>query len=139
MNKNGYSLIEVLIASAILLIGITAAALLASALYTQEIQDAKIAQAINAQTQAAALWQLGLSPTTITNILPAKCSNSAPPADGSIYLSFNATTNTTIGGSNGPVMDKLEPLQIVFPSASAPDGTPVYRTNNITVFRPSIR
>ena len=137
MKKNAYSLIEVLIAGAILLVGIAAAAILSNALYTQEATDIRITQALNMQEQAARLWQLGLEKSTITNILPVKCSSLASPPSDSIHLVFNETTNTTLSGI--PV-DILSPLQIVFVTGVDPVGSPVYRTNSAgTVVRPTNR
>ena len=137
MKKNAYSLLEVLIAGAILLVGIAAAAILSNALYTQEATDTRITQALNMQEQAARLWQLGLNTSTITNILPAKCSSLASPPSDSIHLVFNETMNTTLSGI--PV-DTLIPLQIVFVTGVGSGGTPVYRTNSVgAVVRPTNR
>lgn len=135
MKKNAYSLIEVLIAGSILLVGITAAALLANALFSQEIRDARITQAINLQTQAATLWQLGLEPGTITNILPAKCVSDNPPLDAdAVYFSFGTGT-TNIGG----VDVERAIMDIVFPTAIKSDGNLVHQTNTVTLIRPQTR
>ena len=131
--RGGYSLIEVLIASAVLLIGISAAAVMIGAISTQETTDARVAQALNMQEQAGRLWQLGLTPATVTNILPAKCSAGNPSDTTTIRLDFSETTNTT-SLSPGVSMDILNPLRLVLMT-----GNGVYRTNDIVVGRPTIR
>lgn len=132
-----YSLIEVLIAAAILVVGISAAAILANAILVQEESNGYSLRAFNAQEQAARLWQLGLSPATITNILPERCStNATNPGAYSIYLGFsNSTTNL-----DGVVtVEILNPLRIVFHSGFDSTNNPTYRTNDIRVVRPTNR
>ena len=138
MKRNGYSLIEVLVAGAILLIGIAAAAVMINALFVQESADARTSQSLNMMEQAATLWQLGLEPATITNILPAKCSPLASPPADSIYIEFNATSNTTAVSPGIPV-DILNPLRVVCATGIQEDGSPVYRTNTNVVVRPTTR
>lgn len=133
---DGYSLIEVLIASAILLIGIAAAACMIHAMSVQETTDARIMQALNIQEQAARLWQLGIDAVEITNILPANFSTDDTPLDDEIYLGF-ASSTTNLGGAltNAQI---LNPLRLVFVSGHE-GSTPVYRTNNLLVTRPTPR
>jgi len=132
-----YSLIEVLIAGGVLLMGISAAALMAHALLVQEESGGFALRAFNAQEQAARLWQLGLSPTTITNIFPERCSaNATNPGLYSMYLGFTSTnTNVTGAGS----VEMLNPLRIVFHSGFDASNNAIYRTNDIIVVRPTIR
>ncbi len=108
---------------------------MANAILVQEQSNGYSLRAFNVQEQAARLWQLGLDPTNITNILPERCSASNPPPANSIYLEFNQT-NTTISGAS---IEKLNPLRIVFHSGTRGDGTLVFRTNPIIVVRPTIR
>ena len=131
-----YSLIEVLIAAAILVVGISAAAILANAILVQEESNGYSLRAFNAQEQAARLWQLGLSPATITNILPERCStNATNPGAYSVYLGFsNSTTNV-----GGLTVEILNPLRIVFHSGFNSTNSPTYRTNDILVVRPTNR
>ena len=65
-----YTLIEVLVAAAILMIAVAAAAALALATVTQEEINARIARCLNLHEQAVRLYQLGLDANTITAILP---------------------------------------------------------------------
>ncbi len=132
-----YSLIEVLIAAAILVIGISAAAILANALLVQEESNGFALRAFNTQEQAARLWQLGLSPATITNILPERCTtNATNPGIYSMYLGF---TNGVTNLDTGFTVEILNPLRIVFHSGFDGSNNPTYRTNDILVVRPTNR
>ncbi|MEI6278852.1 MAG: prepilin-type N-terminal cleavage/methylation domain-containing protein [Verrucomicrobiae bacterium] len=137
-KKSGaYSLIEVLIAGAILAIGITAAALMANALLVQEESNGFSLRAFNTQEQAARLWQLGLNGTTITNILPERCSSNANnPGAYSIYLDFSSVTTTNISGVG--TVEILKQTN-VFHSGTRADGSNIFRSNEIVVARPVIR
>ncbi len=68
--SSAYSLIEVVIAGAILMITIAAAAAMALTVVTQQETNTRISCALNYQEQAAHLYQLGLSTNTIAAILP---------------------------------------------------------------------
>ena len=127
-----------MIAGALLVIGISAAALLASALLVQEESNGVALRAFNAQEQAARLWQLGLDPETITNILPERCAASDPPPAHSIHFSFG-TNPVTTNVSGVVTVEQINPLRIVFHSGTRSDGTIVFRTNDIVVVRPAIR
>lgn len=72
MDQCGYTLIEVMIASALLAVGIAAAAILALTMTSQQEASARVARALNYQEQAGRLYQMGVSYGTITNILPGE-------------------------------------------------------------------
>jgi type II secretory pathway pseudopilin PulG len=129
-----YSLIEVLIAAGILLTGIAAAAMMAHTMFLQEEANGRVTRALNLQEQAATLWQLGLEPGDITNILPEKCVATDPPGADAVRLTFTTNANITVLGLN-PVQSVGVSIQ--FHSATAADGTLVYQSNNVTVVRPS--
>lgn len=131
-----YSLIEVLIAAGILLTGIAAVAMMANTMFLQEEANGRITRGLNLQEQAATLWQLGLSPTTITNILPEKCVATDPPGADSVYMAFASNANITALGTG--VVESVN-LTVVFHSATFANGTPVYQSNVVTVVRPSTR
>ncbi|MEI6491162.1 MAG: hypothetical protein WCO94_01345 [Verrucomicrobiota bacterium] len=131
-----YSLIEVLIASGILLTGIAAVAMMAHTMFLQEESNGRITRALNLQEQAATLWQLGLSSDTITNILPERCLSTNPPGADAVSLSF--TTNANITNLGTGIVESAN-LSVVFHSATAANGTLVYQTNVVTVVRPSTR
>jgi len=132
-KTSAYSLIEVAIAGAILAIGIAAAALMANALLVQEESNGYSLRALNAQEQAARLWQLGLNGSTITNILPERCSASNLPY--AIRLQFSTST-TNISG-----VGTVEMLRMtnVFHSGTRADGSNLFKTNDVVVVRPVIR
>ena len=134
---HAYSLIEVLIASGILLTGIAAVAMMAHTMFLQEEGNGRVTRAINLQEQAATLWQLGLSPDTITNILPERCVASNSLAADTVCLTFSNNADITNLGINAA---QSVNLTIVFHSATAANGTLIYQTNtNVTVVRPSTR
>lgn len=136
LTTHGYSLVEVVIAGAVLMMAIAAVTAMALVTVAQQETNVRISQAINYQEQAARLYQLGLSPTTIANILP--------PEPGAV-LAFQNSTNGAIGGING--MERIE-CQVVFqPNLTTSSwseghwvgGTTDTRTNSMIVVRPSIR
>ena len=135
-ESRAYSLIEVLIASGILLTGIAAVAMMAHTMFLQEEANGRVTRGLNLQEQAATLWQLGLSPSTITNILPERCMASNPPGADAVNLTF--TTNANITGLGSAVAESVN-IGIVFHSATYANGTLVYQSNTVTVFRPSTR
>lgn len=135
--RQAYSLVEVLIAGGILVIGIAGAAMLAHTLLVQEDSNGFALRALNAQEQAARLWQLGLAPATITNILPERCaSNASSPGAYSMALTFTAST-TNLG--SGVTVEILSPLRVVYHSGVDNNNNLLYRTNDVTVVRPRIR
>jgi Tfp pilus assembly protein PilV len=138
-HSGGYSLLEVLIAATVLMVGVAAAGFLALASVTQEEMSARISRALNQQEQAARLFQLGMSPSEISALLPPD------PA----ILSLTFTVNVTNVPGVGPV-EEAECVIVFKPvdegdawapftwTAGRSDSTPS-RTNSITVLRPSIR
>lgn len=135
-KRRGYSILEVLVAGAVLVIAISAAAILARALMAQQQTSGFALRAFNAQEQAARLWQLGVSTNNITNILPERCAASSPPPAFSIFLQFTTVSSNLPGVGN---VEMLSPLRVVFHSGTRPDGTLTYRTNDVIVVRPTIR
>ena len=131
-----YSLIEVLIAAGILLTGIAAVAMLANTMFLQQEANGRISRALNLQEQAATLWQLGLSPTTITNILPERCVASNALSDNTASVAFAANANITNLGSGAA---ESANMTVIFHSATTADGTLIYQTNTVTIVRPYTR
>jgi len=129
----GYTLTEAVIAGAILLVGITAAALLANSLVLAQEGNERVIRAYNIQDQAAKLYALGLSPTTITNILPANCVTNSP-AEGELIMNYGTATQV-IGGMSVEVATNT----MVFLAGQELGGTPTYRTNTVIVVRPATR
>lgn len=69
-NARGYTLVEVLAASVILLMGVSAVLCLSSGTISQEEAIRKVARGYCIQENAAQLYYLGLSPDEILKILP---------------------------------------------------------------------
>jgi len=130
-KKSGYTIVEVMVAAGILVIGIAAAASLALTMVSQEEANARVARAFNIQEQAARLYQLGLEPSEILAIIP--------PESNVTALTFTTSTSNVTGV--GAI--ELAACRLVFhagvPMASANTATPVARTNNLMLVRPSIR
>jgi prepilin-type N-terminal cleavage/methylation domain-containing protein len=87
-RTSGYTLVEVLVASSILVMGISAACIMSLAMVTQEEMNHRIGRAMNHHENAARLYQLGLDTTTIQNILPA---------NPDLTLSFEAADGAVTG------------------------------------------
>jgi type II secretory pathway pseudopilin PulG len=71
-RRRAYTLIEALVASSILLIGISAAASLSLAMVTQEEMNERSVTAANYLDNAARLYQLGVDQGQIRNLLPVE-------------------------------------------------------------------
>lgn len=117
-----YTLIEVLVAAALLMIGVAAAAALAVATITQEEINARVARCLNHHEQAARLYQLGLDPAAAVALLP--------PDPAVTSLTF--TAQSVLVPDLGTVEQATSTL--VF-SPTATDS----RTHEMVVVRPSIR
>ena len=129
-KNGGYTLVEALVAAAILIIAIAAAVTLTLTMTAQEESNHEFSRAINFQEQAARLYQLGLSPTAISQILPPD------PVIESLAFDVSSTTVSGIGTVEAGT------CTVVVESATAElDGhNPVdSRTIEVTVVRPSIR
>lgn len=69
-RARGYTLVEALVASIILMIGISAAASLSLTMVAQEEINERAERALNYLENAASLYQLGLSGTEIAALVP---------------------------------------------------------------------
>lgn len=76
---SGYSLIEVLVASGILLIGISAAASFSLTMTTQEELNHRMARGLNHLECYSRLYQLGLDQAAIEAIIPPEFARAAAP------------------------------------------------------------
>ncbi|MBJ7326753.1 MAG: type II secretion system protein, partial [Chthoniobacterales bacterium] len=101
MKKNGFSLVEALIAAGIVAIGLTAAASLVGALMAKEELNSVSLRAANLHEQAIVLYRLGLSPARIREILPETCTESGAPVAGTFGLTFGATSAVACTASDG--------------------------------------
>jgi prepilin-type N-terminal cleavage/methylation domain-containing protein len=78
--RSGYTLVEVLAASALIAVGAGAAATLTATMGMQEIYSERASIARNYQENLAMLWQLGLTPNQVMAVMPTKAGN-RPLAD----------------------------------------------------------
>ncbi|MEI6338798.1 MAG: hypothetical protein WCQ57_09485, partial [Verrucomicrobiota bacterium] len=97
----------------------------------QEEANARVARAFNIQEQAARLYQLGLEPPEILAIIP--------PEPNVTSLTFTASTNIVAGVGTIEVAACKLVFHSGVPMTSANTTTPVARTNNLVLVRPSIR
>ena len=70
LRQRAYTLIEALVASSILLIGIAAAGSMSLTMISQEEINERSIIAVNYLDNAARLYQLGVDPAAIPNLLP---------------------------------------------------------------------
>ena len=133
----GYSLIEVLIAAAVLAVGIAAAAMLANSLIVQQESSTRTTAAINLHEQVARLYRLGLNHAQITNILPETfVTDTASLAPERYYLNpVNSTTPASFGGIQMEVWTN----ELRFAEGWDAQGSLVIRGNTNVVVRESIR
>ena len=135
MKRNAYSLVEVLVAAAIIALGIAGAATLAHSMILQQESNGQVARAANLQEQIGTLYRLGLSASDITSVLPETILSSGTPSTNEFLLQFSAATNA----ASGPVAMEVTNCRLVFPSARQSDGTIVLDTNDIVLARPTFR
>ena len=137
-RQAAYSLLEVLIAGALIAVGIAAAALLANSAVRQQELNAIGSRAINLQEQVARLYRLGLNHSEITNRLPGPfvAASGSLTAAGTYFLTPTNSTNTvTIGGLQMEAWTN----SIVYVSGFSSSGSVVLRTNTVITVRESIR
>lgn len=135
MKRAGFSLVEVMVAAAIVAVGLTAAAVLAGTLMQQEELNAASMRAADMQEQVSKLYRLDMASSTIRSLLPEPCVAAGDPPSGGYRVSFSTAspTNMDIGGVNVS-LDKTT-LTLVY-------SNPVGRsnaTNVVDILRPTIR
>ncbi len=143
-EKSGYSLVEVMIAAAVVAIGVSAGAILVGALVAQTEQDHISLRAANLQEQAINLYRFGVTNSgTIAGLMPEKCTNTSTPAAGvfSILFSTEGSTNVSgnIGGGSGTIAINIVTNSLIYRLADPSSGSVQYLTNTQTVLLPSIR
>ncbi|MGK0184603.1 MAG: prepilin-type N-terminal cleavage/methylation domain-containing protein [Verrucomicrobiales bacterium] len=143
---DGYTLIEVMVASTLLSVGIAAATVLSLTMASQEDANQRVSRALHLQECAARLFQIGLSGDEIDLLLPndptiRNSTTSAPYTK----VSFVVTSETAAGfGSFEQGICTMN-----FSSTASSVGTwtagtwtggeAADRTRELTVVRPSIR
>lgn len=137
-TTRAYTLIEALVASSILLIGISAAASLSLAMVTQEEMNERSVTAANYLDNASRLYQVGVDKGQIRNLLPVA------PVVESLTFSERDLTVTGIGGSIPAVR-----LNLTYKATTSTANNPVSstlwtggnqtarRTESVEVIRPT--
>ena len=100
-SRAGYTLLEVAVASTILMIGVGAACVLSLTMSKQEESHQRVARAINQLENAVALYQLGFTPTEAMNLLPDD------PMRVSGGFTATAETNVAMTGIGAPQMTQF--------------------------------
>jgi hypothetical protein len=145
MRAAGYSLAEVLVAAAVLMVALAAASVLVSSLVIRQELDSGAVRASNIQEQAAMLYRLGVtSPQDIYSILPESCGSSGAPAAGSFSLLFTAPSQLTAAaavaaGGFADVSYEATSCTVVYGSPVGSGGQLAYSSNTVTILRPAIR
>lgn len=145
MSSKAYSLVEVVIAAAIVAIGVAAGAAMMNTLVVQQEVNAGSVRAANLQEQATVLYRLGLTnPADLYAILPESCSGSGSPASGAFLLNFG--TPTTVGnnvllegGGTAPISCTVTTCTLVYANPISGSGQVTYLTNVLSVVRPTIK
>ncbi len=142
MKARGYSLVEVIMAAAIVAIGVAAGAAITNTLVVQEELNAGAVRASNLQEQATMLYRSGLTnPQDLFNILPEPCSAAAAPAANTFSLAFGTpvTTTNTVVNASVPIIYETVSCTVVFASPIAGSSQVAYLTNSVNIVRPTIR
>lgn len=124
-TESGYTILEVLVAAAILIMVAAAAASLSGGLTQLEEMGQKNAIALNYQEQAARLWQMGMAPADIwgaEGILPTNA----------VVSDVTFTESDLVAGGVGTVRKAV--CEVVFQAEGVTDE----RSNEVTVIRPSL-
>jgi len=134
--QNGYTLIETLVASAVMMGAIAAASSLSLSMVTQEEMSERSVRALNHLENIATLYQLGVGTSDIENILPRE------PVVNDILFTPDTKTVTGLG-----TVDFTDIRMRFNPSAATSStGTNAWtggssaalRTFNIHVMRPNL-
>lgn len=143
MTARGYSLVEVVMAAAIVAIGVAAGAAMMNTLVVQEELNASSVRAANLQEQATVLYRLGVTnPQDLYNILPEPCSAVATPAANAFSLTFGTpslVTNAVDGPSGGSISYQVVSCTVVHGNRVAGSSQVTYLTNTVSLVRPTIR
>lgn len=139
----GYSLVEVIVAAALLGIGMTAAAIMVHAIVRQEESNTVHRRAANLQEQASRLFQLGMNADQIRNVLPENCVTDTTPTEGTFHITFSPVVTNTINvqgtTTNFTTQVEVTVNTLIYTGPPDGEGTSRHITNHQTVVRPTIR
>ena len=133
--KAGYTLVEVVIAGAVIAVGMAGAASLSSTMMAQEELSWRVSVARNYQENLVRLWQLGLSPSEVMNLIPSASGN--PKLSEVIGASPTLTATGQVNEDSMGVMDSAVCSFTI--STAHVAGAGAGGTNQVTVYRPTLR
>jgi type II secretory pathway pseudopilin PulG len=134
-SRSGYTLVEVVIAATLTGMALAAAAAMARTMDMQEELAWRVAVAANYQETASRLWQMGLDPLGIKEVMPTSLKGN-PPLREALAAEL---VLTPLGEGAHPglsAMDRATSQQAVgtYGHASSPGNIP-----NFSLFRPTVR
>ncbi len=138
----GYSLVESLVAAAVLGAMFAGAISVVATMNTSERVSRNISVAYNYQDNAAKLWQLGLSPTEVASVMPCTTNNQVLAEVIGSQTAFGANSTVALSNSMGnlecvPItLEILNPLGTGSSLNIAQVYRPVYGTPVGTVATP---
>ncbi len=140
MNKHprkrnaGYTLLEVVMAAAVVAVGLGGAVSLSSSMMAQEELTWRVAVSRNYQENWVRLWQLGLTGPEITGIMPSRSGN-----DLANLISTQPSLIET-GVVNEDLLANLEGATCSMTiSTDHVSSSPAGATHTITAYRPTLR
>ncbi len=134
--RAAFSIIETMVAAAVVAVGLTAAAVLAASIMAQQERDTATLRAANLQEQAVRLYRMDLSHALILSLLPEDCrASGAPPTNGYV-LSFTRSAPVSLDVDGVNVAVERTGSTISYAPAGADGGA---RTNSVTILRPTLR
>ncbi len=133
-KKAGYTLMEVVAASAVLAVGMTGAVSLSTSIMAQEEITWRVAVARNYQENAVRLWQLGLTPAEVLNLVPSTTGTGMLPH---IVADITLTPGSTADEDSLGTMESAT-CDVTLNSAGFSDAGAGH-TNSVTAYRPFLK
>ena len=132
-KQRGYTLIETLVASAVIMISIAAASSLSLAMVTQEEMSERTVRASNHLENAATLYQIGVDTSQIPGLLPVE------PVVNSLTFSLQSIAVTDLGN-----VDVVDIVMTYTPSNASATNDPAKKSwtggnTNVTPRTHSVR
>ncbi len=136
-RNKGYSLVEALVASALLGAMIGGAVSMVGTMNLSERSALSGTVALNIQDCAAHLWQLGLTPAEVLSVLPTNTNNEFVDNSLVVSSSNSVTFGTATTATLANTMGSLENISCTV-TIKDPQGNN-NRTNTVQAYRPVLR
>lgn len=135
IRRAGYTLIEVVASASFIAVGMAGAVSLSSSMMAQEELSWRVAVARNYQENIVRLWQLGLTPGEVMNLIPS--------ASGNAKLAEVIGTQPTLVPTaqvNEDGLGVMESAVCAFTiNTTNVAGAGAGGTNQVTAYRPTLR